>query len=84
MGEASGGSTGQPLSFPMPGGGTARVCAKRDSYPDGKEFVGVGVIPHVVVKQTVNGIRTGRDPVLDAAVQHLKAAAKAGTSGGKP
>ncbi|MBD0257616.1 MAG: hypothetical protein ICV83_18035 [Cytophagales bacterium] len=83
MGEASGGSTGQPLSFSLPGGGSARVCAKRDSYPDGKEFVGVGLFPNVVVRPTVSGIQTGRDPVLEAAVKHLKAAAGGGNPGGK-
>jgi hypothetical protein len=33
VGEATGGSTGQPLLFDLPGGGKARICTKRDSYP---------------------------------------------------
>lgn len=31
VGEPTGGSTGQPLLFVLPGGGTGRVCTKRDS-----------------------------------------------------
>jgi len=75
IGEPTGGSTGQPLQFPLPGGGAARICTKHDRYPDGKEFVGVGVQPAVLVHPTVKDFRAGRDTVLEAAileVQHLK------------
>lgn len=72
VGEPSGGSTGQPLSIRLPGGGTARICTKRDTYPDGKEYVGVGVIPQVIAKQTVADFRAGRDTVLEAALKLLR------------
>ena len=68
VGEPTGGSTGQPLMFNLPGGLTARVCTKRDTYPDGKEFVGIGVQPQVRVKPTIADLRTGRDTVLEAAL----------------
>ncbi len=71
VGSKTGGSTGQPLSFAMPGGGSARICVKRDSYPDGKEFVEFGIVPDVEVYMTVADLRSGRDPVLDSAVQQL-------------
>ena len=72
IGEPTGGSTGQPLFFELPGGGSARVCTKRDSYADGKDFVGVGVQPQVLVRPTVRDLRAGRDTVLEAALQELK------------
>jgi C-terminal processing protease CtpA/Prc len=72
IGEATGGSTGQPLFFNLPGGGSARVCTKRDTYPDGKEFVGVGIQPHLAVQPTVKDFRAGRDTVLEAALDELK------------
>lgn len=68
VGEPTGGSTGQPLMFPLPGGGGARICTKADSGPDGTEFVGAGVVPDRVVRQTVEDVRAGRDAVLEAAV----------------
>lgn len=68
LGEATGGSTGQPLHFTLPGGGMARICAKSDSYPDGREFVGKGIAPHVMVAPTVEDIRAGRDPVIQRAL----------------
>lgn len=64
VGEATGGSTGQPLEFDLPGGGHARICAKRDTYPDGTDFVGTGIAPDVRVVQTVDDLRAGRDPAL--------------------
>jgi carboxyl-terminal processing protease len=72
IGEATGGSTGQPLNFSLPGKGSARVCTKRDSYPDGKEFVGVGIQPNITVQPTVTDFRSGRDSVLEAALNELK------------
>jgi C-terminal processing protease CtpA/Prc len=71
VGEPTGGSTGQPMFFSLPGGGNARVCAKHDMYPDGKEFVGVGIQPGIVVKPTVSDLRKGKDTVLDAAIAEL-------------
>jgi C-terminal processing protease CtpA/Prc len=71
VGVPSGGSTGQPLVVPLPGGGMLRVCAKRDSYPDGSDFVGKGVQPDVLAPQTVASVRAGRDPALEEALQRL-------------
>ena len=71
VGEPTGGSTGQPLWFGLPGGGRARVTAKRDTYPDGREFVGSGIQPDVAVAPTLDDLRAGRDPVLAAALDAL-------------
>lgn len=72
IGEPTGGSTGQPLFFNLPGGGSARVCTKRDTYPDGREFVGVGVQPQLAVTPTITDFRVQRDTVLEAALAELK------------
>ena len=72
IGEPTGGSTGQPLFFALPGGLKARVRSRHDTYPDGKEFVDVGVQPNIVIHPTVKGFRSGRDEVLEAAVKYLR------------
>ena len=54
----------------------ATVCSKRDTYPDGTEFVGVGVAPDREVAMTVADLRAGRDPVLEAALETVRAAAR--------
>ncbi len=71
VGTRTGGSTGQPMTFGLPGGGLARICVKRDTYPDGREFVGRGIMPQVLVQPTVEDVRAGRDPVLESAAQIL-------------
>ena len=72
VGEKTYGSTGQPLIFDLPGGGSARVCSKRDTYPDGREFVGYGVTPHVTVEPTVEDILADRDITLEKGLEVLK------------
>ncbi|MFO0981003.1 MAG: S41 family peptidase [Planctomycetota bacterium] len=72
VGRPTYGSTGQPLAFDLPGGGSARVCTKRDTYPDGRDFVGVGVPPDVLVEPTIDDVIHGRDPALARAVALLQ------------
>jgi carboxyl-terminal processing protease len=72
VGEATGGSSGQPLTFKLPGGGTARICTKHDSFADGREFVGAGVVPDVPVHITQSDIVAGRDRVLESALNWLR------------
>lgn len=71
MGEATGGSTGQPLMIQLPGGGGARICIKRDLTADGRDFVGIGLQPDVVASQTVAALRSSRDAVLEQAMLAL-------------
>ena len=72
IGEPSGGSTGQPLFFDLPGGGSARVCTKRDTFPDGTEWVGRGIAPDILVHPTFADVRAGKDTVLEKALEFLK------------
>jgi len=76
VGEKTAGTTGQPLFIQLPRGGRARICTKRDTYPDGREFIGIGVIPDVEIHPTQQSITAGRDAVLEKAVEVL--ARKAG------
>lgn len=72
IGEPTGGSTGQPLNVPLPGGGRVRICTKHDTHPDGREFIGVGVQPQIAVHPTLRDLRAGKDTVLDAALAFLR------------
>lgn len=72
IGEASGGSTGQPLFFTLPGNLSARVCTKRDQYANGDDFVGKGILPDVVVSPTIKDIRKGVDTELERALKQLQ------------
>ena len=72
VGEPTFGSTGQPIQFQLPGGGRARICSKRDTYPDGRDFVGYGVKPQVPVERTPASLIGKEDPVLKKGVEVLK------------
>jgi C-terminal processing protease CtpA/Prc len=72
IGEPTGGSTGQPLMFKLPGGGIARVCTKHDTFADGREFVGVGIQPDIPAHLTRADIIAGRDSVLETAIHSLQ------------
>ncbi len=72
VGSTSAGSTGQPLSFPIPGGAWVGITSKHDRMPDGTEFVGYGVSPDVEVMQTLETFRAGADPVLERAIEVLE------------
>lgn len=72
MGEATGGSTGQPLAITLPGNLTARICTKRDQFANGDNFVGKGIQPDITVLPTISDIRKGVDTQLEAALKELK------------
>ena len=71
VGSATGGSTGQPIVVPVFGARIA-ICTKWDRFPDGSEFVGVGVLPDISVERTIVDVARGNDPVLEAAVAMLR------------
>lgn len=72
IGEPSGGSTGQPLVISLPGGGTARICSKHDTFADGTEFIGIGVIADILVSPKVTDFTEGKDAVLERAVEEIR------------
>lgn len=42
---------------------------KRDRFPDGREFVGLGIQPDIEVKRTVADVRAGLDAELARAIE---------------
>ena len=40
-------------------------------YPDKKPTQRLGIIPDIVAKPTIEGIRSGRDEVIEAALRHI-------------
>ncbi|HSG99185.1 MAG TPA: S41 family peptidase, partial [candidate division Zixibacteria bacterium] len=71
VGEPSSGSTGQPLNVALPGGGRCGIVSKRDQFPDGRDFVGVGVQPDIFVPRTRESLLGESDPALQQALETL-------------
>jgi carboxyl-terminal processing protease len=72
IGEPTGGSTGQPLMFKLPGGGVARICTRHDSFADGREFVGIGIQPDTPAHLSRADILAGHDSILETAIHSLQ------------
>lgn len=75
IGTPTGGSTGQPVTIDLGYGYMARICARDEWLPDGNEFIGIGIIPDIVVEETAE-IFDGKDVVLDKAIEMLSVKSK--------
>jgi C-terminal processing protease CtpA/Prc len=72
VGDRTAGSTGNPITLQLPGGYIFRVCAKRDTFPDGAEFVGTGIEPDIKVEISQKDICENRDRALEKAVDMIR------------
>jgi C-terminal processing protease CtpA/Prc len=72
VGQKTAGSTGQPLTIDLPGGGQAYICTRRVLYSDGSDFVGYGITPHVSAEPALDDILNGRDTILEKGIEVLK------------
>lgn len=72
VGQRTSGSSGQRLGVSIPTGGIYLICTKKDTYPDGKKFVGVGIIPNIEIEPTIEDVLNGNDVILKKAVEVLK------------
>lgn len=71
IGQKTGGSTGNPLAYSLPGGGVGFVCSKRDLMADGTEFVGIGISPDIEVMENISDIKQGIDVALMKAIKSI-------------
>lgn len=76
IGERTSGSTGQPYMHSFGDRMGFRVSTKRVYFPDGSQFEGVGIEPHVALEPGPEDLRAGRDPVLERAREMAAEAAR--------
>ncbi len=76
MGSTTAGADGNVSPIVLPGGISTAISGIGVYYPDGRETQRVGIVPDVVVVPTVAGVKTGRDEVLERAVQFINDSAK--------
>jgi hypothetical protein len=69
VGGTTAGADGNFSSIPLPGGLRAGISGIGVFYPDRRPTQRVGIVPDVVARPTIAGIRAGRDEVLEAAVE---------------
>lgn len=71
MGSTTAGADGNCSSIILPGNFRAIFTGLGVYYPDKSETQQIGIVPDIEVKSTIQGIREGRDEVLEAAIRYL-------------
>ena len=71
IGSTTAGADGNVTPIPLPGGLRSMISGIGVFYPDKRPTQRVGIIPDVEVRPTIEGIREGRDEVLEAALREI-------------
>ncbi|MCX6841730.1 MAG: S41 family peptidase [candidate division WOR-3 bacterium] len=72
VGGTTAGCNGNRTWLSLPGGGRLWFTGMRVKFGDGSRFQNVGIVPDVPVAPTVEGIRAGRDEVLEKGIEVLR------------
>lgn len=72
IGEPSAGTNGNVGWLSLPGGFSVRFSGLRVAYADGTSMQGRGIVPDEIVHPTLEGIRAGRDEILEAGIRQLQ------------
>lgn len=71
IGSNTSGANGDVIRFKLAGLDTC-FTGLGAYYPDGRETQRIGIIPDILVKPTVEGIKNGKDEVLERALLYIK------------
>ena len=72
IGSTTAGADGNVSTIVLPGGISTGISGIGVYYPDGSQTQRVGIIPDVIVKPTIAGIKAGRDEILEKALALIK------------
>ncbi len=71
IGTPTQGADGGATSFYVPGDINISFTGISVRHPDGQQLQRVGLIPDILVKPTIAGLRAGRDEILEQAIEYL-------------
>lgn len=71
IGSQTAGADGNIILFELVGSIETRISGVGIYYPDGKETQRIGIVPDIEVKPTIAGIRSGKDEVLEKALEYI-------------
>jgi C-terminal processing protease CtpA/Prc len=72
IGSTTAGADGDVSLISLPGNMQTMITGLGVYYPDGREIQCVGIMPDIVVKPTIKGIRDGKDEVMEKAIELIK------------
>jgi C-terminal processing protease CtpA/Prc len=73
IGSTTAGADGDVSLIPLPGGLSGYFSGNGVFYPDKRPTQRVGILPDIEVRPTLDGIRAGRDEVLEEAIRQIEA-----------
>ncbi|MGB7760523.1 MAG: S41 family peptidase [Bryobacteraceae bacterium] len=71
IGSTTAGADGNVSQIALPGGQSTMISGLGVFYPDKRPTRRVGIVPDLVVRPTIAGIRAGRDEVLEASIRWI-------------
>lgn len=71
IGSPTCGANGDVTRMTMPGGTVISFTGQSIAHVDGRQLQRVGLVPDILVRPTLEGIRAGRDEVLDRGIKFL-------------
>lgn len=69
IGSTTAGADGNVSAILLPGGLRTMISGIGVYYPNGKETQRIGIVPDITVKPTIEGIKKGKDEVLEKAIE---------------
>lgn len=78
IGSTTAGADGNVSQFYLPGGISTMISGIGVYYPDGKETQRIGIVPDIELKPTIQGIKEGKDELLDKAIEIINGQKKNG------
>lgn len=73
VGSTTAGADGNVSQFYLPGGISTMISGIGVYYPDYRETQRAGIVPDIEIKPTAQGIKSGRDEVLEKAIKIINA-----------
>lgn len=71
MGSQTAGADGKLTDIFLPGGLKTRISGFGVYYPNKSATQRIGIVPDIEVKPTINGIKEGRDEILEKAIEMI-------------
>jgi C-terminal processing protease CtpA/Prc len=71
IGSTTAGADGNVSTVPLPGNLSSYISGIGVFYPDNRPTQRVGIIPDILVQPTIEGIRAGRDELLEEAIRQV-------------
>jgi C-terminal processing protease CtpA/Prc len=72
IGSQTAGADGNVSTISLPGGLRTMISGIGIYYPDGTQTQRIGIVPDVKVEPTINGIKQGKDEVLNKAIEIIE------------